>query len=98
MSAPIVGAPLAGGPSTPALAAAVSEAGGIGFLAAGYKTAAAAQAELQELRALTSREGRLVLLKPQPNVADVLMRTQIDQVIPVCSDLAAARTAVLATG
>ena len=38
---PVVGAPLAGGPSTPALAAAVSEAGGLGFLAAGYKTAAA---------------------------------------------------------
>ena len=46
----IVGAPLAGGPSTPALAAAVSEAGGLGFLAAGYKTAAAVQAELHALR------------------------------------------------
>jgi nitronate monooxygenase len=52
---PIVGAPLAGGASTPALAAAVSEAGGLGFLAAGYKTAAAVQVELDELRALTSR-------------------------------------------
>jgi nitronate monooxygenase len=52
---PIVGAPLAGGPTTPALAAAVSEAGGLGFLAAGYKSAAAVQAELDEFRALTSR-------------------------------------------
>ncbi len=33
---PIVLAPLAGGPSTPQLAAAVSNAGGFGFLAAGY--------------------------------------------------------------
>jgi nitronate monooxygenase len=33
---PIVLAPLAGGPSTPELAAAVSNAGGLGFLAAGY--------------------------------------------------------------
>jgi nitronate monooxygenase len=33
---PIVAAPMAGGPSTPALAAAVSEAGGLGFLGAGY--------------------------------------------------------------
>ena len=32
---PIVQAPMAGGPSTPALAAAVSDAGGLGFLAAG---------------------------------------------------------------
>jgi len=33
---PIVQAPMAGGPSTPALAAAVSGAGGLGFVAAGY--------------------------------------------------------------
>ena len=39
---PIVQAPMAGGPSTPALAAAVSEAGGLGFLGAGYLTADAA--------------------------------------------------------
>ncbi len=52
---PIVGAPLAGGPSTPALAAAVSEAGGLGFLAGGYKTASVVQSELEELRRLTSR-------------------------------------------
>ena len=45
-------------------------------------------------RAVSAREGRLVLLKPQPNVHDVLIRTQIDQVIPVCVDLDAARTVV----
>ena len=39
MDVPVVGAPLSGGASTPELAAAVSEAGGFGFLAAGYKTA-----------------------------------------------------------
>ena len=45
LTAPIVQAPLAGGASTPELAAAVSGAGGLGFLAAGYKTAdAVAQA------------------------------------------------------
>jgi nitronate monooxygenase len=37
---PIVLAPLAGGPATVELAVAVSEAGGLGFLAAGYRTAA----------------------------------------------------------
>jgi nitronate monooxygenase len=61
---PIVGAPLAGGPSTPALAAAVSEAGGLGFLAAGYKTASAVQAELDELRTLTTRPFGLNLFYP----------------------------------
>ena len=39
LDVPIVGAPMAGGPGTPALAAAVSNAGGFGFLASGYVTA-----------------------------------------------------------
>ncbi|MBE1532747.1 nitronate monooxygenase [Actinomadura algeriensis] len=52
---PIVQAPMAGGPSTPELAAAVSGAGGLGFLAAGYKTAAAMRADTDRTRALTSR-------------------------------------------
>ena len=39
LNVPIVLAPLAGGPSTPQLAAAVSGAGGLGFLAAGYLSA-----------------------------------------------------------
>jgi anti-anti-sigma factor len=47
-------------------------------------------------RTLSSRGGRLVLLSPKPNVADVLIRTQIDQIIPVFDDLAKARAAVLA--
>jgi nitronate monooxygenase len=47
---PIVQAPMAGGPSTPALAAAVSNAGALGFLAAGYKAYDAVGADLEELR------------------------------------------------
>ena len=66
----IVGAPLAGGPSTPALAAAVSEAGGLGFLAAGYKTAAAVQAELHALRALTSEPIGLNVFYPTRDRVD----------------------------
>ena len=50
---PIVQAPLAGGPSTPKLAAAVGEAGGFGFLAAGYKTADAVREDIHEHRRLT---------------------------------------------
>jgi nitronate monooxygenase len=44
---------MSGGPSTPALAAAVSNAGGLGFLAAGYRTAAQLAADLAETRRLT---------------------------------------------
>jgi nitronate monooxygenase len=48
-----VQAPLAGGASTPQLAAAVASAGGLGFLAAGYKTAEAVAADIRELRELS---------------------------------------------
>lgn len=54
LARPIVQAPMAGGPSTPALAAAVSAAGGLGFLAAGYRTAAQLQAEIEQTRGLTA--------------------------------------------
>jgi nitronate monooxygenase len=50
---PIVQAPMAGGPSTPALTAAVAKAGGYGFLAAGYLTAAGLEDTIGETRALT---------------------------------------------
>jgi nitronate monooxygenase len=50
----VVLAPLAGGPSTPELAAAVSNAGGLGFLAAGYLTPAGFAERLRRTRELTS--------------------------------------------
>lgn len=53
LRAPIVLAPMAGGPSTPELAAAVSDAGGVGFLGAGYKTAEAMAQDIAATRALT---------------------------------------------
>ena len=45
LSVPFVGAPMAGGPSTAALAAAVTAAGGLGFLAAGNRAATGVQEE-----------------------------------------------------
>lgn len=53
LDVPIVLAPLAGGPSTPQLAAAVSNAGGLGFVAAGYLTAEVLRGRLAETRSLT---------------------------------------------
>ena len=47
---PIVQAPLAGGASTVALAAAVADAGGLGFLAAGYRAPEAVRADVAALR------------------------------------------------
>ncbi len=48
---PIWVAPMAGGPSTASLAAAAAQAGGLGFLAGGYKTADAIRAEMDAVRA-----------------------------------------------
>lgn len=45
---------MAGGPSTPALAAAVSNAGGLGFVAAGYKAPEAVATDMEAVRALTT--------------------------------------------
>jgi nitronate monooxygenase len=55
MTWPIVGAPLAGGPSTPALAAAVCEGGGLGFVAAGYKATSELADDIAEVRRRTER-------------------------------------------
>jgi nitronate monooxygenase len=55
MEVPIVGAPLAGGASTPQLAAAVSDAGGLGFIAAGYKTVEEVGRDIEQVRARTRR-------------------------------------------
>ena len=66
---PIVQAPLAGGPSTPRLAAAVAEAGGFGFLAAGYKRADVVGRDMRELQSLTSEPfGVNVFSPPGPSV------------------------------
>jgi nitronate monooxygenase len=64
LEVPIVGAPLSGGPSTPALAAAVCEAGGLGFVAAGYRSAADLSGEIGEVRARTARPYGVNLFVP----------------------------------
>ncbi|MFF7897360.1 nitronate monooxygenase [Streptomyces sp. NPDC007920] len=67
---PIVQAPMAGGPAVPQLAAAVSDAGGLGFLAAGYKTADGMYQEIKQLRGLTGRPFGVNVFMPQPESAE----------------------------
>jgi nitronate monooxygenase len=67
---PIVQAPLSGGPSTPELAAAVANAGGLGFVATGYKTAAAARKDIAALRELTAAPFGVNLFAPPVPVTD----------------------------
>jgi nitronate monooxygenase len=61
---PLVGAPMAGGPSSPELAAAVSEAGGLGFLAAGYESPEALSADIESVRAATRRSFGVNIFAP----------------------------------
>jgi len=71
LDVPIVQAPLSGGPSTPALAAAVSEAGALGFLATGYKTAQDVEADIAAVREQTQRPfGVNVFARPATTTAE----------------------------
>src|SRR5438105_5055772 len=67
---PVVAAPMAGGPSTPALAAAVSRAGGLGFLAAGYLSAQRLAEDVAEVRRLTDRPFGVNVFAPVAGGAD----------------------------
>lgn len=50
LSIPVIAAPMAGGPTTPAMVIAAHNAGGLGFLATGYKTPEAVETELRAMR------------------------------------------------
>ncbi|OBH10993.1 2-nitropropane dioxygenase [Mycobacterium sp. E1747] len=70
LTVPVLGAPMAGGPSTPALAAAVSNAGGLGFLAGGMSSAAGLADAIGAARRLTSGPLGVNLFVPQGMTAD----------------------------
>lgn len=70
LAVPIVGAPMAGGPGGPALAAAVSNAGGLGFVPAGYLSAEQFADDIAAARAATTGPLGVNLFVPQPSVAD----------------------------
>jgi nitronate monooxygenase len=57
LALPIIQAPMAGGPSTPALAVAVGRAGGLGFLAAGYLSAERMRQDISTTQAQIDRFG-----------------------------------------
>jgi nitronate monooxygenase len=67
---PIIQAPMAGGVSTPELAAAVSNAGGLGFLAGGYQTAEMMRTEIHKLRTLTDRPFGVNVFVPGETTVD----------------------------
>src|SRR5215211_5025819 len=66
----IVQAPLAGGPSTVELARAVGDAGGLGFLAAGYLSGDTLRTQVQQLRDATGAPFGINVFVPGPVTAD----------------------------
>ena len=71
MRLPIIQAPMAGGSDTPALVAAVSEAGGFGCLGAAYLSPAQIIEAAHAVRARTQRPFGINLFSPEANVADL---------------------------
>jgi len=67
---PILQAPMAGGPTTAALVAAVSNAGGLGSLGAAYLSPEKLREQVGEIRALTDRPFNVNLFVPSPFEVD----------------------------
>lgn len=67
---PLIGAPMAGGPTTPELVAAVSNAGGLGMLAAGYFDAQQLADSVAKTRTLTDQVFGVNLFVPQEPMPD----------------------------
>lgn len=65
LTIPVVLAPMAGGPSTPELAAAVTEGGGLGSLAAAYSSPERILQDIAKTRELASRPFAVNLFSPQ---------------------------------
>src|SRR4051812_42872672 len=76
---PLILAPMAGGPSTPALAAAVSEVGGLGSYGAAYLPLEKVREAIRAIRAITSRPFAVNLfaddgVPPEPAVLEAARR------------------------
>ena len=70
---PVLAAPMAGGPSTPALVTAAARAGSLGFLAAGYKTQDQLAGQIAQVRGQTGTGAGIFgvnLFVPNPVPAD----------------------------
>lgn len=65
VSSPVLAAPMAGGPSTPALVVATAQAGGLGFLAGGYQSPRLLADQITATRAHTAAFG-VNLFAPNP--------------------------------
>ncbi|WP_366249149.1 nitronate monooxygenase [Terribacillus aidingensis] len=76
---PIIQAPMAGGITTAELVIAVSEAGGLGMIGAGYLNAESTRNQIQEVKAGTDKSFGINLFVPNPykEEEDVIHRAQV---------------------
>lgn len=88
---PLVGAPMAGGATTPRLAAAIAAAGGFPFLAGGYLTADALRAQIDEFRQLAGDVpfGVNLFVPQQAPVDEAAFATYTDRLAPLAGELGA---------
>jgi nitronate monooxygenase len=85
---PIIQAPMAGGATTPALVAAVSNAGGLGSLGAGYMSAQDLRKAISDIRACTERSFNVNLFIPEIHaVTGALMVQACEDVNKACEGL-----------
>ncbi len=87
LTRPIIQAPMAGGGDTPALVAAVSEAGGLGSMGAAYLTGAQIAEAAQAVRTRTGRPWGINLFAPTPAPAATDSTAALDQVASYHAEL-----------
>jgi nitronate monooxygenase len=80
---PIISAPMGGGPSTPELVAAVSNAGGLGSLAVAYQNPGQIAAEIRRTRELTNRPFALNLFAGGMNPLDRPVEPMLEILRPI---------------
>ncbi|MCH9756917.1 MAG: nitronate monooxygenase [Gammaproteobacteria bacterium] len=96
---PIIQAPMAGGATTPELVAAVSNAGALGSLGAGYLSPEAMQSAIQNIRALTDKPFAVNLFIPnieKTNPSVLEMEAAVQGINQVCRDIGMITEAVKA--
>lgn len=80
---PVLAAPMAGGPTTPALVAAAANAGSFGFLAAGYRTPEELARQLEETRAHTERFGVNLFVPQAVQIDPTTYHAYRDRLAPI---------------
>lgn len=86
---PLVGAPMAGGATTPRLAAAIAAAGGFPFLAGGYLTAEALSVQIDAFRQLAGDVpfGVNLFVPGQAGVDEAAFAAYADRLAPLADEL-----------